>query len=172
MITRQQLVDSMLWEIRIIKHLAGKIPPGGMRYRPSPEQRDMLELMQYLTACAIVPGVQAVSESWDHAEEYYKKADAVTQQTFERAMTEQGELLKKLVNGISSHDFAHKTAYMPWGAPVPLGQALMDMCVKTLVAYRMQFFLYIKAAGRKDIGPAHCWVGVDPQPRPAQEAAE
>lgn len=168
MITKQHLLDSMLSEIRIIKFLAEKIPPGGLRYRPSPAQRSMLDLMQYLTACAIVPGVQAVSGNWDHAEDYYKAAERVNLQTFARAMTEQGNKLKALVGGISSEDFARKTAYMPWGTPLPLGHALMEMCVKTLVAYRMQFFLYVKAAGRHDLGPAQCWVGVDPRPQPAE----
>lgn len=168
MITKQQLIDSMLWEIRIIKHLATKIPPGGMSYRPSPQQRSMLELMQYLTRCALVPGMQAVSGNWDHAEEMAKHAEQVNQQNFDRAMTEQGRKLKELVNGVSSEDFAHKTAYMPWGSECKVGQALMDMCVKSLVAYRMQFFLYIKAAGRKDIGGVQCWIGVDPQPQPAE----
>ena len=167
MITKQQLIDSMLWEIRIIKHLATKIPPGGKSYRPSPQQRSTLELMQYLTTCAIVPGIQAVTGNWDHAEEMHKTGEKVTQQNFARAMTEQGRKLTELVNGISSHDFAHKTAYMPWGQECKVGQAIMDMCLKALVAYRMQFFLYVKAAGRKDIGPAQCWVGVDPQPQPA-----
>ena len=38
---------------------------------------------------------------------------------------------------------------------------LMDMGLKTFVAYRMQFFLYIKSCGVADIGPANCWAGVD-----------
>jgi hypothetical protein len=167
-ITKQQLIDSCLWEIRIIKHLATKIPPGGMHYRPSEHQRSMLDLMQYLTACAIVPGLAAVRGNWDHAEELEKSMGLVNQQNFERAMNEQGRQLKALINGVSSHDFAHKDTAMPWGTPCKLGQGLMDMCLKTLVAYRMQFFLYVKAAGRKDIGPAQCWVGVDPQPMPAE----
>ena len=168
MITKQQLIDSMLWEIRIIKHLAGKIPPGGMRYRPSDHQRSMLDLMQYLTTCAIVPGLAAVNGNWDHAEEVEKASEKVTQQTFDKAMDEQGRQLKALINGVNSHDFAHKDAAMPWGTPCKLGQGLMDMCLKTLVAYRMQLFLYVKAAGRKDIGPAQCWAGFDPRPMPAE----
>jgi hypothetical protein len=32
--------------------------------------------------------------------------------------------------------------------------------LKTLVAYRMQLFLYAKQAGNADIGPADCWAGV------------
>ena len=37
----------------------------------------------------------------------------------------------------------------------------MDMTLKCFVAYRMQFFLYVKACGVSDIGPANCWAGVD-----------
>ena len=50
---------------------------------------------------------------------------------------------------------------MPWGAPTTVAAGLMDMGLKTFVAYRMQFFLYVKACGVADIGPANCWAGVD-----------
>jgi hypothetical protein len=50
---------------------------------------------------------------------------------------------------------------MPWGAPTTVSAGLMDMGLKTFVAYRMQFFLYIKSCGVSDIGPANCWAGVD-----------
>jgi hypothetical protein len=35
------------------------------------------------------------------------------------------------------------------------------MSLKTLVAYRMQLFLYLKSCGVSEIGPANCWAGVD-----------
>ncbi|MEN8148715.1 MAG: hypothetical protein ABFS86_02760 [Planctomycetota bacterium] len=50
---------------------------------------------------------------------------------------------------------------MPWGAPTTVAAGLMDMPLKVLVAYRMQFFLYLKACGLADIGPANCRAGVD-----------
>ena len=167
-VMKDELLKSMLDEIRIIKFLATKIPPGALRYRPSAAQRSMLDLMQYLTVCAIVPSMQAVTGSWEHAEEMEKAADAVNQLNFDRSMDNQAKALKELFNDISSHDFAHKEATMPWGTKCKLGQGLMDMGLKALVAYRMQFFLYVKASGRPDLGPAQCWVGVDPQPKPAK----
>jgi hypothetical protein len=50
------------------------------------------------------------------------------------------------------------------GYSLPLEFALMDMALKCFVAYRMQFFLYLKSCGVTEMGPANCWVGVD-QPK-------
>ena len=42
-----------------------------------------------------------------------------------------------------------------------LGRALMDMPFRCLSGYRMQLFLYAKAAGNHDLNTANCWAGVD-----------
>ncbi|MDR3502488.1 MAG: hypothetical protein P4L79_07880 [Legionella sp.] len=54
MISKQQFLDSCLNEIRIIKHLYGKITPQMLIYRPSEKQRSMLELLQYISHFAEV----------------------------------------------------------------------------------------------------------------------
>ena len=48
MITKEQYIESFLKEIDIIKHLAEKIEPKMLDYRPTPGQRSTLELLQYL----------------------------------------------------------------------------------------------------------------------------
>lgn len=165
MIDKEQLLQSMLQEVRIIKHLAGKLPVGALGYRPTPPQRSMLELMQYLTVCGLMPALAAAKGNWDDAEALEKAAEGVTPLNFGAAMDEQARRLRELIGNIPHADFAHKQASLPWGAPCKLGHALLEMALKPLTAYRMQFFLYLKSAGRADIGPAQCWVGVDPKPQ-------
>ncbi len=36
----------------------------------------------------------------------------------------------------------------------------VDNVLKSLVAYRMQFFLYVKQAGCSELATPDCWVGV------------
>jgi hypothetical protein len=164
MLTREQFLSSCDHEIKVIKHLATKLPPGGARYRPSPQQRSTLELMQYLTTCAIVPATAAVNGNWDHAESIESAAAKITPENFGLAMDRQARALRELLSRVPHADLQHRNAQLPWGTPVKLGEALLTMAFKPLVAYRMQLFLYLKASGRTELGPAQCWLGVDPRP--------
>ena len=47
-LTKEELIQSLQNEIRILLHLAGKIDPSKLDYRPSAKQRSTLELLQYL----------------------------------------------------------------------------------------------------------------------------
>jgi hypothetical protein len=165
MITKAHLIESMRHETAIIKHLATKIPDGSLDYRPTPGQRSLLELIQYMTTMAAVPTVFTVKGNWDHAEEMEKSAEAVTVETFADEMDRQMALIEETIADLDETAAATAPSSMPWGTPTTVAQGLMDMSLKTLVAYRMQLFLYIKSCGVADIGPANCWAGVDmPQP--------
>ena len=165
MLTKEQLLESMLAEIRIVKHLATKLQPGKLNWRPTPGQRSMLELMQYLTTCGIVPALAAINGSWDDSDALEKAAESVTPENFAIAMDRQAKQLGEAVNEVSHYRLNHGDTQTPWGAPIKVGHALVEMALKPLVAYRMQFFLYLKESGRTDLGPAQCWIGVDPKPK-------
>ena len=167
MFTKAQFLDTCRFETRIIQHLAGKVPPGRLDWRPTPKQRSTLELLRYLTTCALVPAKAMVSGSWEHAEPLEKAAEAVTPEGFSAAMDAQMKALEALVAPIPERDLLEKKAELPWGAPNQLGEALVNTVVKPLVAYRMQLFLYAKESGNADLGPANCWVGVDAPTAPA-----
>jgi hypothetical protein len=165
MITKGQFLSSLRHETEVIKHLAAKIPPDGYGYRPSPAQRTMLELLRYMTRMAIVPAIHAVRGGWEHAEELERSAAEVTPESFDSEMDEQFRMLEELIeNEVDDREAETKPSTMPWGTPTTVGAGLMDMTLKCLVAYRMQLFLYVKAAGVADLGPANCWAGVDRPP--------
>src|SRR5262252_9098036 len=48
-LTKPELIGSLKHEVNILLHLAGKIDRGKLDYRPTPNQRSTLELLQYLT---------------------------------------------------------------------------------------------------------------------------
>jgi hypothetical protein len=165
MITRDQLIASMRHETEVVKHLSTKVPAGQLDWRPTPKQRSTLELMRYLTTCAIVPVRAMIERGWDHAEALEAASEAVSAETFAAAMDAQMAAVEAAVRAVPEADFLARDATMPWGAPTKLGLSLVDCGLKTLVAYRMQLFLYAKESGAADLGPANCWAGRDPPKR-------
>ena len=161
MLTIPEFLKSVKQEIHIIKHLAAKLKTEQLDYRPTPKQRSMLELLQYLTFCAIGPARNIFSGNWDHIEAMSREANAVRLDTFAAAMDLQFEKIQTLLKNQTESELAAGDAEMPWGEPIKKGAALVNMPLKCLTAYRMQLFLYAKSAGLTDIGPANCWVGVD-----------
>jgi hypothetical protein len=161
MITKEQLLESMRSEIRIMKHLATKVKPGTYDWRPTPGQRSTIELMRYLTYCGSIGSLHAVTNAWDHAEALDRASASVTPENFADAMDRQMKTLEDLILPLSDDDLRNRDTTMPWGTPTKLGLGLVDMGLKPLTAYRMQFFLYAKESGNPDLGPANCWVGVD-----------
>ncbi len=165
MITKEQLLASMRHEVEIIKHLSTKIPEGQMDWRPTDGQRSMRELLQYMAISAWLPAVNLVNDNWDHGPEHNERAQAVTPEGFCDAMDAQMDALEKILDGIEVADALETDRTMPWGTACKQGQGFVDMVLKTLVAYRMQLFLYAKQAGASALDSANCWVGVD-RPKP------
>lgn len=164
MLSPEMLLNACLHEIKVIKHLATKMPVGGLRYRPSESQRTMLELMQYVSNTASMCGKAAIAGNWEHAEEYANHAKGATLENFSGRMDEQADELKATFEGVPSADWVGKDATLPWGQAVKLGDAMIMLTLQFLTAYRMQFFLYLKAAGATELSTANCWAGVDPAP--------
>lgn len=164
MFTPQQFLDSCRHETRVIQHLATKVKPERLDWRPTPGQRSTLELLRYLTSCAISPALAMVSGSWDEAERLEKESEDITAATFSAGMDRQMAALTQLVSSLPAQAFLEQGAKMPWGTPCKLGEALVNTVIKTLTAYRMQLFLYAKESGASELGPADCWVGVSPKP--------
>src|SRR6266852_2203109 len=47
-LTKSELIAAAKDEIRILVHLAGKVQPTMLDYRPTPKQRSTLELLRYM----------------------------------------------------------------------------------------------------------------------------
>ena len=156
MLNAEQFLASCAHETEVIKHLATKVQD--LDYRPTEGQRSMLELMQYMTVMALPPMAYLQDGNWDRAPSFGEGIDQITPETFADAMDLQLSRVKEMCPPGGSDE---PTA-MPWGAPCTVGEFLVNAIIKAYSCYRMQFFLYCKAAGATDLGPAQCWVGVDP----------
>ena len=170
MLTKDQLLSSMRHETNVIKHLASKITPDLLEWRPTPGQRSFDELLKYLTVSAEIPCVNLFTGNWDHAEARSKLTESVTLDNFADAMDEQMNKLDELIRDVDVASALETDATLPWGAPIKQGQGFIDMPLKALVAYRMQLFLYLKQAGMSELNSANCWVGVDMKPPAADDA--
>jgi hypothetical protein len=51
-----------------------------------------------------------------------------------------------------------------------LGEALIELVLKTATAYRMQLFLYAKASGSAQLTSSDCWQGVAAKQKAAAQA--
>lgn len=160
MYTKQNLIDSVTNEFRIIKHLAEKIPAGTEGYKPTENQRTTLELLQYLSSI-VVNGTHVISEG--NADAYKTAPLSPTETTienFSEKMDSQLVLWKEMMNSLDEEKLAVVINIYGMGE-MSRGVYLVENLLKWLAAYKMQLFLYIKASGNTSIGTSNVWGGMD-----------
>jgi hypothetical protein len=169
MLDKHQILDSLLHEGRVVKHLVRKLPDGAVHYRPTPRQRTTLELLRYLAMCGIGGTLAMNDMHWDGYKAWEAKTADLTIEEVPAAMDEQADALRTYFSELSDKDFATRSTKTPLGEQVTLARALLEVPVKWMTAYRMQLFLYCKQAGNGDIWTPDCWGGVD-RARPTPQA--
>ena len=158
MITKEQFIASLLWEISIIKHLWEKIDASKLDYKPTEKQRTTLELLQYMGQMISTGVLAHIAGSQDMYIELSKSKDSITYENFVGKMDEQASVVTEKVGALTDEDM--KTMATIWGNTAPLSERLMGV-LKNAVAYKMQLFLYIKASGNDAIGTSNLWGGRD-----------
>jgi len=161
-LTREELSRALQHEIKILLHLAGKLEPSMLDYRPTPKQRSALELLRYLSAMA--PGLLEVAATGA----FSPPAWTVHEQTaagrdFEQTLAviaAQGVEFGALEARWSDADM--RTEIAPWGVKTSRGSFLVNSLLCGYAAYRTQLFLYLKACGREELGTLNLWDGLDP----------
>ena len=86
MITKEQLLASMVKECDIAKHLYSKLTPEAMSYRPSPNQRTTLELLRYLAICGIAGTKCMAASDWKMFSQFSDRVEKMTPEEFPAAM--------------------------------------------------------------------------------------
>ena len=157
MYTKESFWKSVQNEIRIIKHLATKVPAGKFDYKPSEAQRSMLELMQYLSAAGSSMLKALTTEDAKAAMTYTDFRASVTPENFAEKMDMQEKDMKEMFLTLTDEDFKKEFDY--YGVRTK-AEHLVDGILKNFAAYRMQFFLYIKACGAH-VSTMDVWRGVD-----------
>jgi hypothetical protein len=169
---KRQLIDSLAHETHVAKHLFSKLPHGqaALDYRPAPGQRSTLELMRYLACSGIGSAASALAGTFEAFMPHAKATEKMTAAELAAALDRQLVALKALIGGIPDADYEGKDLAIP---PVVSGktcEVLVNTTLKFMTAYRMQLFLYAKAAGAKEIDTWDCWRGQTRPPAAARKA--
>ncbi len=164
-LSREELSRALQHEIKILLHLAGKLEPAMLDYRPTPKQRSALELLRYLSAMA--PGLLEVADTGTFSPPAWTVHEqAAAARSFEQTLAviaAQGVEYGRLEARWSDADMRAEIA--PWGEKTSRGAFLVAFLLCGYAAYRTQLFLYLKACGRAELGTLNLWDGVDPPPR-------
>jgi len=164
-LTRQEVIIALQNEVRLVLHLASKIEPRMLDYRPSAKQRSLLELMQYLVVMApaqlvtIVAGdftMEGFRARWQPAE---AAAKAMNLEQAKAAIAKQCDLFAELIGQCT--DAALRAEVEMFGSRASRGLWIVRLPLCHYSAYRMQLFLYLKAAGRGELNTMNLWAGTD-----------
>jgi hypothetical protein len=164
-LSKEELIGRLEHEVNILLHLAAKIEPAMLDYRPTPGQRSLLELLQYITIFSgihlrtIKAGVLDM-DTW-RAEWRTAQAAAKTRGLAEikEEIGRHPALFAELVESLTEDEL--RAEMEMFGRTTSRGEWLVWMVLCHYVAYRMQLFLYLKSCGRDELGTLDLWAGVD-----------
>jgi hypothetical protein len=166
-LSKEELIGLLQNEVRILVHLAGKVEPKMLDYRPTPKQRSTMELLQYLVVMGpmLVRAIKAGAfdgEAWGAAS---TEAKAMNLDQVIGAIQKQSSTYAELLGGYSDADFRGEIDLFGSGKS-SRGTVLVNLVAGGHAAYRTQLFLYLKANGRDELNTMNLWGGVD-APMPA-----
>lgn len=162
MITKEQYLESLVREMEIIKHLAEKVDKTKLDYKPTEKQRSTLELLQYLGQMVTTAITGYIAGDQNKYIELSKNVNQVTFENFIAKMDEQEKFAREAISALSKEDLQKESTI--FGNTKSLADHLLHV-LKSVTAYKMQLFLYIKASGNPDIGTSNVWGGRDAAPQ-------
>ncbi|MFT7616678.1 MAG: hypothetical protein ACI97A_000306 [Planctomycetota bacterium] len=162
MFDRNQFLESIRHETKVLKHIHGKIPEGTMDFRLSDGSRNTEELLNYIGSCGWLPTYCAI-HGWDKFKEVHSESGDgdVAPADFPAQADRQAAKIEEILVEVSDEDLTTRKVTYPWGGEAALGDALVNTTLKFMTAYRMQLFLHAKAAGAKGMSTQDCWLGQD-----------
>ena len=164
-LSKDELISTLKSEVRIILHLASKIDESQLRYRPSPKQRSVLELLQYLSILGPIH-LGAVKAGMIDMQEFgatWQAHDAVAKSlNLEQVKEAIGKLAVMFSEEIGNYtDTDLRTEIELFGRKATRGVMLVNLVLSHYTAYRMQLFLYLKGCGHDELNTMNLWAGVD-----------
>lgn len=160
-LTKSELIESLQNEVRILLHLAGKLEPHMLDYRPTPKQRSPLELLRYLSIMGPQLVKAAIGTGFDPASwtEAQNAADARNLEQTLAVIAGQRDEYARLLGGLSDADF--RSEIEMFGRKTTRGAFIVNLVLAGCAAYRTQLFLYLKSCGREELGTMNLWAGMD-----------
>jgi hypothetical protein len=161
-LTKAELISSLQNEVRILLHLASKIDRNKLDYRPTPKQRSIIELLQYLVVMgpALVRSVRAGAFDAPGFTAATAEAKAMNFDQVLAAIEKQKDIYAQLLSEFSDADFRGEIDLFGSGK-ASRGSVLINLVLSGHAAYRTQLFLYLKACGREELNTMNLWAGMD-----------
>jgi hypothetical protein len=161
-LTKEELVSALQNEVRIAVHLAKKVEPHMLDYRPTPGQRSTLEVLQYISMMGPTLLRYAVTGStdpgiWASAE---TAAQALSAEATIAAIEAQREDYARILADVTD-EFLREAKASGGGTAVSRGASIVNLVLCGCAAYRMQLFLYLKSCGRSELNTLNLWAGMD-----------
>lgn len=162
-LTKDELSATLESDVRILLHLISKVEPQMLDYRPTPKQRSMLELLQYLViVCPVqMRTIQSGTFDMDSFRARWapeqQKATSMSLEEARAAIAKQPEVIREVVNSLSDADLRQEMEM--FGSRATRGALLVNMVHSHYVAYRMQLFLYLKGYGLEELNTMDLWAG-------------
>lgn len=161
MITKQQYIDSITFELAVVRHLAEKIDAAHLEFRPTPKQRSTHELLSYMSTIfgaavdVIKTGDQGAYRAWS------EKTPAVTLGNFASLIEIEEKHIRDVVGGMSDSELEEKITI--YGTERTRAEHLLNGPLKWAAAYKMQLFMYLKMTGAEHLNTMNLWAGMDGQ---------
>ena len=165
-LSKDELMRMLAHEVHILLHLTSKIDPSKLDYRPTPKQRSLREVVEYLsvfvpivvrTIHAGVMELQAWRTAWQTGQ---AAAQSRTLDELRESIKGQTELFSELIAPFTQEELLHEMEM--FGSRKRRGEWLVWLLLSHYAAYRMQLFLYLKSCGRQELSTMNLWGGVDP----------
>jgi hypothetical protein len=160
MYNKQNLIDLVSNEFRILKHLAGKIPVGTLNYKPTSGQRSTLELLQYISGATLVTAKVILANDVTLFKSQTESNKETTLENFASVLDEKEKDFKILMEKFTEEELVKVVNLFGQGEKTK-AVYLVESILRSLFAYKMQLFLYIKSSGNTLINGSNLWGGID-----------
>lgn len=160
-LTKEELIGSLQNEVRILLHLAGKIDPKHLDYRPTAKQRSFIELLRYLSVMG--PGLVTAIKTGNFDPAAWQaataKADAMDFDAVCASIATQSAGYAESLGAFTDADFRGEIEM--FGRKASRGSIIVNLVLCGFAAYRTQIFIYLKACGREELNTMNLWAGMD-----------
>jgi hypothetical protein len=153
----EQFIRSYRKEAMVSIALFHKMPPGGLDFKPTPGQRTTLELLRYLSYGPYNVVRRILVGDWTVGVPANEATKDMPASDFPARMAWQADEVERLLRAFSPVSLIEDEFTFPWGETLKKGEALINYPLKWVTGYRMQLFLYLKAAGAHQLNTGDAW---------------
>lgn len=160
-LSKEELISSLQHEVNTLTHLARKIDPSKLGYKPTENQRTTLELLQYLNIMgpelvANIKNGKFDAEAWVAAQ---KTTAALDFDALLDSLAGQSKFYEERFGSWTDDDF--RTDVDIFGQNTSRGAHIVRLLLGGHAAYRTQLFCYLKSCGCADLSTWNLWAGID-----------